>query len=571
MYYKLKKDSYIRQYGNYGYITSTGLFSDRLVDHSGLAFLQVLTRDAQTLDMLVKKICQLFKNADYNQVLIDAAEFYNDLASNGFIASGKTLEELDLYDQGFSYQKIRSDNHMGYTYSSFENLTPNTQEFLEKHFQENPQIVSFQIELTSRCNERCIHCYIPHENKLFDIKPELYYSVLEQLEKMGTFGLTLSGGEPLLHPQFKEFLIAAKEKDFYISVLSNLTLLTEEIIEAMKYKNKCSVQISLYSMIPEHHDAITTIPGSFEKTKKAILRLIENDIPVQISCPTLSVNKDDYKSVLKWAHGNNVRAITDFSIMAKYNHDTGNLTSRLSPVETESVILQILEEDEEYRERILGEDFIAQMENFTIDPEAPLCGVGISSCCMVANGNVYPCSGWQDYVCGNLYQNTLDEIWRDSQEFRYLRSLRKKDLEECLTCDNRAFCKPCMVRNFNESQNKDPLEINRHFCDVAAINKKVVYEWRRKYMNKEKDVELISNLIIENIKKYDIRADQALSEQIIAQQILGNIDLEKRSLFNEAVDKLSQEGILKLDDEKHSGRLILTMKGEKTIYKNMQF
>ena len=56
----------------------------------------------------------------------------------------------------------------------------------------------------------------------------------------------------------------------------------------MKEGNVSSVQVSLYSMIPEHHDAITTVSGSFELTKNAILKLIENDLPVHVSCPTMN-------------------------------------------------------------------------------------------------------------------------------------------------------------------------------------------------------------------------------------------------------------------------------------------
>ena len=74
---------------------------------------------------------------------------------------------------------------------------------------------------------------------------------------MGVLSVTLSGGECMCHPKFKEYLRAAKNYDFYVNILSNLTLLDDEIIEIMKEGNVSSVQTSLYSMIPEHHDAIT--------------------------------------------------------------------------------------------------------------------------------------------------------------------------------------------------------------------------------------------------------------------------------------------------------------------------
>ena len=142
--------------------------------------------------------------------------------------------------------------------------------------------------------------------------------------------ISLSGGECMCHPKFKEFLRAAKKYDFYVNILSNLTLLDDETIQIMKEGNVSSVQVSLYSMVPERHDAITTIKGSFYKTKDAILKLIENDLPVYVSCPTMKGNKDDFGDVLNWCHEHKIRAQTDYIMMAEYNHDTSNLAHRLS-------------------------------------------------------------------------------------------------------------------------------------------------------------------------------------------------------------------------------------------------
>lgn len=316
--------------------------------------------------------------------------------------------------------------------------------------------------------------------KLNNITDELYYKTLDQLGKMGVLSVTLSGGEPMCHPKFKEYLRAAKDYDFYVNILSNLTLLDDETIQIMKESNVSSVQVSLYSMIPEHHDAITTLKGSFEKTKASILRLIENDIPLHVSCPTMKGNKDDFKDVLAWCHEHKIRANTDYIMMAQYNHETENLANRLSVEEAGNVIKSIREGDEDYQRAILEPDFVARCNENQFNPERRLCGVGISSCCMVANGNVYPCAGWQEMVLGNLNEDTLQNIWDNSEKIKWLRGLKMKDLGggECCNCDKAAFCAPCLVRNANESPTGNPLEINRHFCAVAAKNKQIVLDWR---------------------------------------------------------------------------------------------
>jgi len=283
-----------------------------------------------------------------------------------------------------------------------------------------------------------------------------------------------------MHPQFIEFLRAAKKYDFYVNILSNLTLLNDEIIAEMKAGNVSSVQVSLYSMNPEHHDAITAVKGSFEKTKAAILKLVENDIPLHVSCPTMKGNKDDYKEVLAWCHEHKIRAQTDYIMMAQYNHETENLANRLTVEEAGNVIKSIMEGDEEYQKAILEPDFVKRCNEAQFNPERRLCGVGVSTCCMVANGNVYPCAGWQEMVLGNLKETPLQEIWDNSEKIKWLRGLKMKDLGggECCNCDKAAFCSPCLVRNANESPTGDPLEINRHFCAVAAKNKQIVLDWR---------------------------------------------------------------------------------------------
>ena len=98
--------------------------------------------------------------------------------------------------------------------------------------------------------------------------------------------------------------------------------------------------MSLYSMNPQTHDFITQLPGSFEKTTNAILKLIENDIPLQISCPTMKANKNDFIDVMRWAHEHKVRAITDYIMMARYDHSTSNLANRLDANENLEYLLQ---------------------------------------------------------------------------------------------------------------------------------------------------------------------------------------------------------------------------------------
>ena len=344
-----------------------------------------------------------------------------------------------------------------------------TQDFLEEYFNGKPQLTNLHIEITSKCNERCLHCYIPHEDKVSSIEPVLFYDILKQCRDMKLLHLTLSGGEPMLHQSFSDFLKRCKEYDFSVNVLSNLTLLNDAIIKEMKSNPLLGVQVSLYSMNSNIHDEITQTKGSFEKTKNGILKLIENDIPLQISCPIMKQNKDCYNDVIKWAQKYKIHVGDDYAIIAQYNHTTQNLGCRLAVNEIERIINNKITDDAMYLERIR----ITAEKRKNVTPNDFVCSVCHSSICVADNGNVYPCAGWQNYVVGNIKETPLKDIWNNSEKVQYLRELRNRDFPKCVQCPDKDFCNMCMVRNANENPLGDPLIVNEYFCDIAKLNRKI--------------------------------------------------------------------------------------------------
>ncbi len=485
MFYKQRFNTFIRKYENIGYITNKSDFCDRVCNESGAVFLLALSREPQTLENLLNKIIVAFNDVTIEDIRQDVIDFYRILEEDGFIISGENLEELYRKDVPFSYSKFKK-NTREISVPNMPRKENTPKFFIDEHFKSHPHLTNFQIELTSRCNERCLHCYIPHEYKNTDIEPKLFYSVLEQCNEIGLLGLTFSGGEPMLHPRFLDFFKAAKKYDFSLNILSNLTLLNDEIVTEMKSSRIASVQTSLYSMIPEIHDKITTIPGSWQKTYDGILKLVENDIPLQISCLIMKQNKDSWSDVIKFANELNVKMGIEYNIMAKYDHSIDNLENRLSVEEVGEVVETLLQEESTYRQRIINENYSKKISEYKKDPEGILCNACITSICMVANGNVYPCAGWQNCVCGNLYEETLKEIWEKSPKIKWLRSLRNKDFKECANCKEQLFCSMCLVKNANENPDGDPLKINRHFCAAVAKNREIVDRWAIEYQGKHK-------------------------------------------------------------------------------------
>lgn len=482
MLVRQSKNTFVRFDDNYVYIMNQMLRHDRIYNETGADFLKEISRKPQDIEEIVLRLHQLYGNSvSLEELRSDFLDFVEDLSEHKFLVLGQSADELDAKDVGFSYDmeypKTLIDD---FSQETKQRVKECTQEFNLKNAQKKPKLNGIQIEVTGRCNERCIHCYIPNAMKDTgkDMPFDKFCSIVNQFAEMGGLHVVLSGGEVFLHKDIIPMIQYCREKDMQISILSNLIALKKEQIPAIKEANISLLQTSLYSMDPEVHDTITTIKGSFAKTKAAIEDLVAADIPVQISCPIMKANCTGYSKVLQYAQSLRCKAQTDFVMMAQSNFDTQNLANRISLEETEALLRDIMEWDLEYHVDIARKQ--ADIEDYIVDKERvakrPLCGAGLNDCCINANGDVFPCAGWQDLVAGNVFSQSLKEVWENSQQLKTVRSVTRADFPECLECEASSFCSMCLVRNYNES-NGDMFKINKHFCDVAFLNKKIVEEY----------------------------------------------------------------------------------------------
>lgn len=489
MFVRQSKNSFIRTTSHYGYVINQLSYHDRVYDETGAEFLKQITRDPKSIDKITADLSNTYINIDKETLKKDVIEFIDSLKEDGFVVTGDSIEELNNKDIDFTYDtEIPKTIQRDFTQATKEKINRNTQDFFLEKNQGRPLISNLQLELSSRCNERCIHCYIPNgkKNHGIDMPFLRFQRIIDEFAEMGGIHVGLSGGEALLHKDIIKMLYYCREKDLKISVLSNLINLTDEHVKALKDTNVSLVQVSLYSMDPEVHDFITTVRGSFHKTKKAIEKLVAANVPVQISCPLMKANKDGYKEVLKYAQTLKVRSNADYIMMAQADLDTTNLTNRLSLEETEQVLSDIIEYDLDYVQgmqmtRPIAEEMNRDKEKYL---SQPLCGVGYDNCCITANGDVYPCAGWQDYIIGNVYSKSLKDLWENSQQLKELRKVNQASFPECIGCEARQYCSRCLVRNYNENKG-DMFKINKHFCDVAFLNKRLVEE---KYGKKIKEL-----------------------------------------------------------------------------------
>src|ERR1700734_2048309 len=142
--------------------------------------------------------------------------------------------------------------------------------------------LSVQLDLTYRCNERCVHCYLDHHDHGEMTTAEIK-DLLEQMAEAGVFYLTISGGEILMRRDFFEILEYARELTFCVKLKTNGILIRKKEADRIKALGVESVQISIYSHLPAVHDAITKLPGSLEGSIQAIRLLREHGIHVIIA------------------------------------------------------------------------------------------------------------------------------------------------------------------------------------------------------------------------------------------------------------------------------------------------
>lgn len=484
MLIRQSKNTFIRTTKKYGYITNQMTRMDRCYNESGADWLREISREPREVNDIVMSLSKLYENPDINVIRRDFMEFVDSLVASKFIVIGNNVEELDKNDMDFTYSienpKTLIDD---YTQKTKEDVDDNTQEVLFNAIKDTTTILNLQFELSSRCNERCIHCYIPNEKKNHgeDMPPQKVKELIDEYAEMGGIHITFSGGEAFLHKDLLELVRYSREKDMKVSILSNLIAVTDKQVEKLQELNISLIQVSLYSMDPEKHDYITKVKGSFERTKRVIEKLVAADIPVQISCPVMKANLDGYEKVLEYAKALKIKAECDFIMMARSDLDKSNLSNRLSLEETERILRTIIENDDNYKENTLQQIPISDRINFDLESylKEPICGVGYDSCCVAANGDIYPCSGWGGYVLGNVYTQSLRDIWVNSPKAKQLRKITRASFPQCVSCEARDYCSACLVRNYNESGG-DMFKINQHFCDVAFLTKRLVEEYKEK-------------------------------------------------------------------------------------------
>jgi len=308
--------------------------------------------------------------------------------------------------------------------------------------------LSVQLDLTYRCNERCVHCYLDHDDHGEMTTAEIKH-LLAEMADAGVFFLTLSGGEIFLRKDFFEILEYARlDLNFSVKLKTNAIMIHEREAARLRDIGVESIQISIYSHRPEVHDAITLVPGSLRRSLDAARFLKSQGLRVTLANVLMHQNLGDYQGVRALAQELGIESTLDPTITPMMDGDRSILSMGVGLDTLRGLFRQ---------EELVGDvdEFcaIAPLDEDALS--ARPCSAGHSACYVSPYGDVFPCVQFP-LPTGNVRKQRFVDIWRHSDQMNEVRSIRLKDLTSCSSCVHGTSCTRCPGLAYMEGNMRGP-------------------------------------------------------------------------------------------------------------------
>lgn len=397
--------------------------------------LEEVKHDWRDVEDIVRAACEKYECA-VDEVREGVEAVVGELVGQRFVEV-KTLDATERVPPDAAREDTRPPDaaHAGRAPYQNEDWMP-----LGDFFMRHGLPSELHIDLTDGCNEKCVHCYLPHGGAHY-IDKEIAFKVLKEFREAQGLTVYVSGGECMLHHDFAEILRYAKTLDLNIVVLSNLTLCDEKMVALLKEIDPQFVNVSLYAVNEMIHDSVTQVPGSCRKTKAAIDALQASGVHVRIATPFMHENKGCVAELKEYADKRHVHLVPDSEIFGQIDHSCTNQNHALSINELEELISA--------HKNIFEKGC---MESERCRPESKVCDMGDARLNLDAEGFYYPCDGFHGAILGDARKDSLWDVWM-GETLNKLRALKNKDFGSCASCADRAWCKVCPMRNFNETGN----------------------------------------------------------------------------------------------------------------------
>jgi MoaA/NifB/PqqE/SkfB family radical SAM enzyme len=289
-------------------------------------------------------------------------------------------------------------------------------------------------ELTYICNHACAFCYnCPTGQK--EMNTQQVFEAMRKIADFGVLFITLSGGEPLCRKDFFEIAREAQRLHFATRIYTNAFLIDEAMAQRLKEEaHPFELEISLHGARPESHEALTRVPGSFNKLVAAVKALRKRDMKVLLKTPITKLNLGEVREIKALAAELDSDLHFDAVITPKDDGDQEPLQ---------------MGADEAFMKRWWSDEF-ADVREERVPLKRPdqdisaVCGTGRSGFALDPYGNIYPCVQWRRRVANILEIASLKEVWRGSTVLQEVRRVAEEiprtTLKDSEVGDFTAFC-----------------------------------------------------------------------------------------------------------------------------------
>jgi radical SAM protein with 4Fe4S-binding SPASM domain len=324
--------------------------------------------------------------------------------------------------------------------------------------------LSGTLELTFRCNNRCVHCYVNQRiddtgEKEKELRNAEICHLLDDLAEQGCLSLLLTGGEPLVREDFRDIYLYAKKKGLLITLFTNGTLITPSLADFLKEFPPRSIEISLYGITERTYERVTRSPGSYKTCRNGIDLLMERNLPLTLKTVVLPVNRHEFLGIKAFVEGLGLAFRFDALINGRVDGRRSVAKLRIPPHE-------VVELDMTDPRR--GFEFVRLYERTSgikQDPDLLFrCGAGVNSFHIDPYGRLMLCIIGRN-PSYDLRRGSFREGWHV-----FLPRIREQKLKrknKCADCDLRFICDQCP--GWSQLEYGDQEMPSEYLCKVAHL------------------------------------------------------------------------------------------------------
>jgi radical SAM protein with 4Fe4S-binding SPASM domain len=326
------------------------------------------------------------------------------------------------------------------------------------------------IEVTRRCPLECLHCYnnLPMgdlEAKQRELSKEEHFRVLDELVEMGCFWILYTGGEIFARKDFLEIYTYAKQKGFLVTLFTNGTIINEQIADYLAEWPPFAIEITLYGRTRETYEALTAIPGSYDRCLRGIRLLKERGLPLKLKTVATSINKHEVSAMRRFAEEElGVEFKMDGQINPRIDCSQSPLAVRLTPEEVVALDMSAPQGVSEYRR--LAKHDLENPPNLAQIDTVYHCGGGMSGFAINAYGEMGICVISQQETF-SVREVGVRKVWEDS--LLRLRARKRTRVTKCIQCRIQSLCGMCPANGEMESGDREsPVEFLCHVAHLRA-------------------------------------------------------------------------------------------------------